>query len=518
MKKYRKKLDPMDDKGQTTVLFSVLLLLVVVVGLTILQTGHGVVQRVRHRQLSDSAVLAIATSYMNQVHYLYQLSLVNHYISLTHATGEAMAIIHEAGAYVHQEAAGYDSTSAYFSSSDFQQKVSNFKTYVDDITDQPLSPEVLPIDFQNDASALILRSAIKAGENTIDANQTFFGGLFQQLEYTMLPDAIFWSDDVVGNISEGFLIITEMPSPRFFFLNLFPYSAIHRRGRVVSASYAGRISELFSAAEASKEAWHELCNEMKEINEINTNRVLEMKELNPGERPEELEALTNLWEALLNDYIQWTEAMANNELFSLYSLHLHAPANVPAFSTLLRGQGELKEKLITIAEQKGIDVTNEEQMRALLADSLRLKDFFAESSIEQSVTSFQDRFLDMTQTINSNPTVSQNEVDDLLELLEAFEFKVLFPDQSLSSILSAIAQSLGSELESTDQIKVESLKDFFQELSENIFLLFRSTQFFADRWVSMSPSNIGTISEPSSSFYESARDFFDVSLQRLESN
>lgn len=519
MKKVILKTLKNEEKAQATVLFSVLLLLMVTVGLISLQIGQGVVSRIRFRQLADSSCLSAAATYPAQVIGIEHASLSNEYLILAAQLGTTLDILNQAAQVVKAKASGYDTLSSYFASVDFTGMVNTYSDLIDSITTTPQNPNLLPTGFGTEARALIHLSSIQAARRNNLDNQGLYGGLFQNLEQVVLPDSFLWTNDPLNQPVHGFFQISDMPAPRFFFLNAFPYSSIERKGKMINASYTSLID--FTAASTSstpslKDSFDQQSQSLNNLNQTNTTRLNSMKAINNPMNATKLATLTSLWETMINDYQQWFQTTVDIESFRLGRSSVQY--SVPSFTTILNAQHQLGEFIQDIAESKGISISHHNTMKEDLSGSLNLRDFFSPSSTELAVIAFQDRLVSYYDLLQQNTTVTQNSISLLLQKLEPFNADETSPNQDIPSILQTISDALENQLDAPSKDKIQPMEFFLSVFSSHTQNLYDHINSISLNWNALTGLHSLNLPLPSTVFFEDAADFFILPYTRLESN
>ncbi len=519
MKKDMIKTFKNEEKAQATVLFSVLLLLMVTVGLISLQIGQGVVTRIRFRQLADSSCLSAAASYPAQASAIEQASLCNEYVILSAKLSVTLGILNEAAAVMKAKAPGYDTLSTYLSSSDFNTLLTTYTDLIISISNTPQNPNLLPPTFEAEARALMHLSSLHAARRNNLDNQSLYGGLFQELEQVVLPDSFLWSDDPLNQPVHGFIQISDMPAPRFFFLNAFPYASIERKGKMVNASYTSLIDFSNPNPETIltlKECFDQQSLSLENLNQANALRLNSMKLIALPMDPAKLANLTSLWESMINDYQQWFQTTVDMDAFRLgFSTVQYS---IPSFTTLLNAQYQLGEYVQDIAESKGISTSHHNTMKEELSPSLNLRDFFSPSSTESAVLSFQDRLIAYYEALQQNTTVTQNSISLLLQKLDPFDRDEALPNQDVPSILQTISEAMGEQLDETSHNKIQAMEFFLSVFSGHTQNLFDQINSISLNWNAQNNLLSLSLPLPSNVYFDDASDFFVLPYTRLESN
>lgn len=519
MKKDMIKTFKNEEKAQATVLFSVLLLLMVTVGLISLQIGQGVVTRIRFRQLADSSCLSAAAAYPAQASAIEQASLCNEYVILSAKLGITLDILNEAAVVMKSKAPGYDTLSTYLSSSDFTTLLATYTDLVATISNTPQNPNLLPPAFETEARALMHLSSLHAARRNNLDNQSLYGGLFQELEQVVLPDSFLWSDDPLNQPVHGFIQISDMPAPRFFFLNAFPYASIERKGKMVNASYTSLIDFNNPDPDTTltlQECFDQQSISLENLNQANTIRLNSMKLIALPMNPTKLANLTSLWESMINDYQQWFQATVDINAFRLgFSTVQYS---IPSFTTLLNAQYQLGEYVQDIAESKGISTSHHNTMKEELSPSLNLRDFFSPSSTESAVLSFQDRLIAYYEALQQNTTVTQNSISLLLQKLDPFDRDEALPNQDVPSILQTISETMGEQLDETSHNKIQAMEFFLSVFSGHTQNLFDQINSISLNWNAQNNLLSLSLPLPSNVYFDDASDFFVLPYTRLESN
>jgi hypothetical protein len=508
-----------EEKAQATVLFSVLLLLMVTVGLISLQIGQGVVTRIRFRQLADSSCLSAATAYPAQAVAIEHASLCNDYVILIAKLNTTLSILGEAATVMNSKVPGYDTLSTYLASSDFSTLLATYTDLINSISNTPQNPNLLPPDFETEARALMHLSSMHAARRNNLDNQSLYGGLFLNLEQVVLPDSFLWSDDPLNQPVHGFFQISDMPAPRFFFLNVFPYASIDRKGKMINASYTTLI-DLTNQDTAStlslKECFDQQNQSLENLNQANIIRLNSMKLIALPIDPIKLATLTSLWESMINDYQQWFQASVDLDAFRLGFSSVQY--SIPSFTTLLNAQHQLGEQIQDIAESKGISISHHNTMKEELSPSLNLRDFFSPSSTESAVLAFQDRLILYYETLQQNTSVTQNSISLLLQKLDSFERDEALPNQDIPSIFQTISEAIGDQLDTTSHDKIEPMEFFLSVFSAHTQTLYEHINSISLNWNAQNSLLSLSLPLPSNVYFDDASDFFVLPYTRLESN
>jgi hypothetical protein len=508
-----------EEKAQVTVLFSVLLLLIVIVGLTALQIGQGVVSRIRFRQLADSSCLSAAATYPAQAVALEHTVLTHEYVLLAAQMGTSFCILNEAAQIMNSKVPGHDTLSVYLGSADFTNASTAYADLMDSISSTPQDPNLLPSGIETEARTLLHLSSVQAARRNCQDNQNIYGGIFQDLEQVVLPDSFLWSDTPLEQPVQGFFQISDMPAPRFFFLTAFPYSSIDRKGKMINASYTSLID--YTALpdpnpELAKDKFDQQNQSLDTLNQTNTTRLNSMKLIALPMDAAKRANLISFWEAMVDDYQQWAQTTVDLDLFG--PAFSSASYTIPSFTTILNAQYELREAIEDIAESKGISTFHHNTMKEELSESLGLRDFFSSASTELAVIAFQDRLNSYYEALLENTSVTQASINLLLQQLEPFDEDTSNPNQDIPSILRSISESLESQLDAASKDKIQPMEFFLEIFSSNIQDLFDHVNSISLNWNAMNSLTGLDLPTPSNTFYNDAPDFFAIPITRLESN
>ncbi len=509
-------------EGQATVLFSVLLLLVIVVGLTVVQLGQGVERRIRFRQVADSVCMAQAAAYSSQTLPVSQLSLAHEYILLAHCIENTLKIFRDAANVVETASEGHDPVSILFSSSSYHTKFSSYHGKMQTITDNFEDPGLIPETFEKDTRSILLRNAMLAGDHILNMNKPSHQA-FTQMEQVVVPDTFLWSNNPLDHPVSGFFQISNMPSPHFFFSNVYPYAHIGRRGRMINATY---IHLYHSSAtetinnEALKEEFENISLALKSINETNQQRIEDMNALLPATEPEDFASLIVLWETLLEDYRTWAQDALDAELFH-EQVSMETSVVHPAFSSWKNAIGnELTRDnsfFLDLASQKGISSADEEQMINDLSSMLTMMDLFYQGNIELTIDEFNIRLLDYYDDLMSATAIDASDLQHVHGKLKAFDPHHA-NENNISMMLRLVAEAMENELDETSIQVVNPMNLFLHSFSEAIKFFYHQLTVCVADWALITQSPADPFEQPSAEFFEHAVDFFYIPIIRLESH
>ncbi len=506
-----------DEGAQTSVLYSVLLLLIVLVGLTVIQIGQGTMQRIRFRQVSDSSCIAAATAFSSQDLPIVQVDLTHEYILLAHYFGESLKQIQEAAQLVENANPGNNLLSAYFSSSSFISEIAPYQDHMESICLDPTDPGIIPENFFEEFESLTLRNAIISGQQIRTMNCNAYGGVFSSMEQIIVPDSLIWDNLYPDSSMRGFFQISNMPSPRFFFLNAFPYASLNRRGRMISATFTPllTVSEPTNpVSDPLKTRYQEACQALEAVNLSNQQRINQMKTLDPENVPEDLALLTDLWNAIIIDLQQWAVEALDLDLFD-YSSIASEQVQIPIVSSFVSSTYGQTDSLLDLAVQHGIDTTDPRAMEESLSGLINLETFFLESTLELSIAQFQNQLISFYESLEAGLTITKTQFEDILLQLEAFK-ENLDPSQgSLSTLLSNVSEDMQLQLDEPTIQQIQSYYEFIGLFSENIQELYHQIEYLVQIWPGESQALIVI---PSNQFFDQAQDYFRIPIIRLESN
>ena len=387
-----------NQKGQTTILMAVAIVLVIFIAISAFNLGENLVSKTRFKNLADSVSFAGSTVQQKSMETFQNIANLEPLTKIAWNLGIALDNIKNGADAVHRVAPGYDTT-ADILDSQLGSIMSSYNSLFSSITNNPINPTFVNANIYNELINFYLADTMIFSKNIELQNLANDPGRWLNYYSIICPaEAILQQGPVNGSdgtaprfkweiglkggkltfryvrrggtavedASGGVFTILVSDAPKLMFQNLLPASQSTKRGKIVSYSYSYPFTEI--PDNVTYDPINFAFIELEVINLVNIVRAFLMQFL--GES-----SVKSMWQDMIDDYNGFLAFLDSNRFKAAFGINENVYQTNPAFGSLSAMKLLNLSSYKTICQNKGLDKNSSTDQQKFY-HTLTLKDIF----------------------------------------------------------------------------------------------------------------------------------------------
>jgi hypothetical protein len=525
-----------NQKGQSVVIFTVAIMLVIFIGLSVYSLGESLVAKTRFRNMADAVSFTGASMQFNGIGSFTNIYDMNVIISISYYMSTSAMILKDGAEALNKVAPGFDTTATalLFTKDNVVKETGNvtmFQKRLDQIIITPIDPQVVTpqifnaIQNYHTANSLIFAKMIET-QNLAKNNFTGYSSLVFPSEIIFNqgpidPTVYKWNmrstharpkyryTKTIGNAIDGYKDITltggnisilVADSPKMTFQKLLPASKSTKTGKIFAFSY-GLAGDQTIGATIEMPIITSF-NKLMEINAANQTRADNMTNWAKSATATNIQLVKNDWALMLADYNGFLTFLTQNGYDDCFRIYESSYTNTPQYGGLSSLNLLEIPAYQAICATKGLDYTDPDDAKAFYK-LLTLKDIFG------TVANFRSAVESSINTLSTDRTNQGTVVGALLNNLFALK-----SDHSNWNIPDLIDEYIVEVHKTENPSHLDPFLEVFQKVNNAIFESYTEV-YNLDVLIPTITYDFNTL-KPSQAFWDLVPKFFETPIIQLE--
>lgn len=425
-----------NQKGQTTILMAVAIVLVIFIAISAFNLGENLVSKTRFKNLADSVAFAGSTVQQKSMETFQNIANLEPLTKIAWNLGIALDILEDGADAVHRVAPGYDPT-ADILAEEVDGIMSSYNSLFSSITNNPVNPKFVNANIYNELINFYLADTMIFSKNIELQNLANDPGRWQQYYSLICPaEAILQQGPVNGSdgtaprfkweiglkgwkltfryvrrggtavedASGGVFTILVSDAPELMFQNLLPTSTSTKRGKIVSYSYSYPFTDI--PDNVTYDPINLSFYELEAINLINIFRAFLMQFSSTS-------SVKSMWQDMIDDYNGFLAFLDSNRFKAAFGINDDVYRTNPVLGSLSAMKLLNLASYQTICQNKGLN-KNSALDQQTFYKTLTLKDIFTSiANFETAVDTSVDRLAADRSNLNTSITTLLSKISTL---------------------------------------------------------------------------------------------------------
>ena len=515
------------QRGQTTILVAVSILLIVFIGMSVFVLGDVFASKTRFRNMSDSIAFAGGSVQQLSMEGFQNIANLEPLLKISYNLGLAMENLMDGAKAVHRVAPGYDPTADIFNN-DMNSIMGSYDSLIKQIASNPISPHFVDADIYNEmlnfymSDAMIYAKTIEQRNLTLNTNRwANYYSLICPAEAILQRGPINgvsgtaprfkWEIGLKngklvfryvrrsgGNVEDATsgvfnILVSDSPTLRY---RVLPVSTSLKQKKILAYSYAYPVTDV--PDNVTYDPINLAFIELEFINLINIIRAALMKNNNNAS------SVKNMWNDMVDDYNSFNTFLDSNRFKAAFGIN----DNIYKSNPVMGGLPSMKllnlTEFKTICSSKGLSYSSASGQDTFYK-TLTLKDIFS------TTTNFRSALETSIDRLAADRANLSSDLTTLLNTIRNFDINRASGNNIPSKLLS-ISQTVYETLNSSTLAPFLQVTDLVGNAINGSYKTVSDTKALITLRNSYNFNNL----KPPQAFWTLVPYFFEIPIVQME--